>query len=331
MFNYVDRHIVADTAPADQAGLRRLRRVDGAPDRHGVHARALAVRDPDRALGRSRLAPHGDRGRRGAVERDDGAFRSGAQLLAAPGAAHGRRHRRGGGRASGPLDHLGLLRARRAARRRSRCSASASTSGSCSATSRRAGSVSTSAGGERFLVVGLPGLALALLVRLTVREPPRATAVESHGLSEVLRYLLGKARVRGAARRGVVPRLCELLGGALGARVPPARARSVALRDRPLAGDRLGPGRRRGIAAGRDARRSARAARSARVPVRRRGRGLRLDPLRSAVPVRSRRASRRSPRTCRTSCWSAPTTGRSSPSIRAWPSRACAPCRRPST
>jgi predicted MFS family arabinose efflux permease len=43
-----------------------------------------------------------------------------------------------------------------------------------------------------FLVVGLPGLALALLVRLTVREPPRATAVESHPFAEVLRYLLGK-------------------------------------------------------------------------------------------------------------------------------------------
>jgi predicted MFS family arabinose efflux permease len=43
-----------------------------------------------------------------------------------------------------------------------------------------------------FLMVGLPGLALALLVRLTVREPPRGTAVESHGFVEVLRYLLTK-------------------------------------------------------------------------------------------------------------------------------------------
>jgi predicted MFS family arabinose efflux permease len=43
-----------------------------------------------------------------------------------------------------------------------------------------------------FLVVGLPGLALALLVRLTVREPPRGTSVESHGFAEVLRYLLSK-------------------------------------------------------------------------------------------------------------------------------------------
>jgi predicted MFS family arabinose efflux permease len=43
-----------------------------------------------------------------------------------------------------------------------------------------------------FLVVGVPGLALALLVRLSVREPPRATAVESHPFLEVLLHLLGK-------------------------------------------------------------------------------------------------------------------------------------------
>jgi predicted MFS family arabinose efflux permease len=43
-----------------------------------------------------------------------------------------------------------------------------------------------------FLVVGLPGLALAALVRLTVREPARTTHVESHDFLEVLRYLLGK-------------------------------------------------------------------------------------------------------------------------------------------
>jgi MFS family permease len=43
-----------------------------------------------------------------------------------------------------------------------------------------------------FLVVGVPGVVLALLVRFSVREPPRATAVERHPFGEVLRYLLAK-------------------------------------------------------------------------------------------------------------------------------------------
>jgi predicted MFS family arabinose efflux permease len=42
------------------------------------------------------------------------------------------------------------------------------------------------------LIVGLPGLALAVLVALTVREPRRATAVASHPLPEVLRFLFGQ-------------------------------------------------------------------------------------------------------------------------------------------
>jgi len=42
-----------------------------------------------------------------------------------------------------------------------------------------------------FVIVGLPGLALALLLSLTVREPPRATTVASHPLGEVLRFMLG--------------------------------------------------------------------------------------------------------------------------------------------
>jgi MFS family permease len=42
------------------------------------------------------------------------------------------------------------------------------------------------------LVVGLPGLALAALVAGTVREPRRSTAVASHPLSEVLRFLFGQ-------------------------------------------------------------------------------------------------------------------------------------------
>jgi len=43
-----------------------------------------------------------------------------------------------------------------------------------------------------FLVVGIPGLFLAALVRWTVREPPRATVVEAHGFLEVVRYLFSK-------------------------------------------------------------------------------------------------------------------------------------------
>jgi MFS family permease len=42
------------------------------------------------------------------------------------------------------------------------------------------------------LIVGLPGLALAVLVALTVREPPRAAGVASHPLSEVLHFLFGQ-------------------------------------------------------------------------------------------------------------------------------------------
>jgi predicted MFS family arabinose efflux permease len=41
-----------------------------------------------------------------------------------------------------------------------------------------------------FVVVGLPGLALALLVRFTIDEPPRGTTVESHPLGEVFAFLL---------------------------------------------------------------------------------------------------------------------------------------------
>ena len=43
-----------------------------------------------------------------------------------------------------------------------------------------------------FVVVGLPGLALALLVRATVKEPARQTAVESHPIGEVVRYLFSR-------------------------------------------------------------------------------------------------------------------------------------------
>ena len=43
-----------------------------------------------------------------------------------------------------------------------------------------------------FVAVGLPGLALALLVGSTVREPPRATPVETESAVDVLRYLGSK-------------------------------------------------------------------------------------------------------------------------------------------
>jgi MFS family permease len=42
-----------------------------------------------------------------------------------------------------------------------------------------------------FVLVGLPGLGLALLLALTVKEPRRTTAVASHPLGEVLRFMLG--------------------------------------------------------------------------------------------------------------------------------------------
>ena len=42
------------------------------------------------------------------------------------------------------------------------------------------------------LAVGLPGLLLALLVRLTVEEPRRASAAEAQGFREVAAYLLGR-------------------------------------------------------------------------------------------------------------------------------------------
>jgi predicted MFS family arabinose efflux permease len=43
-----------------------------------------------------------------------------------------------------------------------------------------------------FVAVGLPGLALALLVHTTVREPPRADAGVEEPVREVFRYLFGK-------------------------------------------------------------------------------------------------------------------------------------------
>ena len=43
-----------------------------------------------------------------------------------------------------------------------------------------------------FIIVGTPGLLLALLVYFTVDEPPRTTTVEAHPLGEVVRYLFGK-------------------------------------------------------------------------------------------------------------------------------------------
>jgi len=42
-----------------------------------------------------------------------------------------------------------------------------------------------------FVIVGVPGLALGLLLALTVKEPARATTVVSHPLGEVLRFMLG--------------------------------------------------------------------------------------------------------------------------------------------
>jgi MFS family permease len=43
-----------------------------------------------------------------------------------------------------------------------------------------------------FLVVGLPGLALAVLIRGTVREPPRTGIREEHRFAEVLGYLFSR-------------------------------------------------------------------------------------------------------------------------------------------
>ncbi len=43
-----------------------------------------------------------------------------------------------------------------------------------------------------FMIVGAPGLLVALLVYFTIDEPPRATTAESHPLGEVLGYLLAK-------------------------------------------------------------------------------------------------------------------------------------------
>jgi predicted MFS family arabinose efflux permease len=43
-----------------------------------------------------------------------------------------------------------------------------------------------------FVIVGMPGLLIALLLYFTVREPARSTTVESHPLGEVARYLFGK-------------------------------------------------------------------------------------------------------------------------------------------
>ena len=43
-----------------------------------------------------------------------------------------------------------------------------------------------------FVIVGTPGLLLALLLYFTVKEPARTTSVESHPLAEVLRYLFAK-------------------------------------------------------------------------------------------------------------------------------------------
>jgi MFS family permease len=43
-----------------------------------------------------------------------------------------------------------------------------------------------------FLVVGLPGILLAALVRWTVREPPRSAEASRTGFGEVLRYLLAR-------------------------------------------------------------------------------------------------------------------------------------------
>ncbi len=43
-----------------------------------------------------------------------------------------------------------------------------------------------------FIVVGLPGLLIALLLYFTVDEPARTTSVESHPLGEVMRYLFAK-------------------------------------------------------------------------------------------------------------------------------------------
>jgi len=42
-----------------------------------------------------------------------------------------------------------------------------------------------------FALVGLPGLAIALLLATTVTEPPRTARVPSHPLGEVLRFMLG--------------------------------------------------------------------------------------------------------------------------------------------
>ena len=43
-----------------------------------------------------------------------------------------------------------------------------------------------------FVVVGLPGIALAALVFFTVREPERQTTVDSHPIGEVARYLFAR-------------------------------------------------------------------------------------------------------------------------------------------
>ena len=101
-----------------------------------------------------------------------------------------------------------------------------------------------------FFIVGLPGLLVALLMMLTVREPPRrglsANDVQAIALREVVDYLWSRRRADGGHRRGRA-RQCELCSA------KPPRRRWRRRRLAMLWVRRRPTGRRRGGGAGRGA------------------------------------------------------------------------------
>ncbi len=266
VFNFVDRQILSILIDPIKADLGASDTQMGFLTGFAFAVFYTVAGIPDRALGRPWRASQPDRDRPHGVERDDRALGRGAELSVPGAGAHRRRRRRGGGQPARAFAHLGLLHAR-AARHRDL---------DLQLGHPRRRHAGLPAGGwineffswrVAFLVVGVPGILFALVVRFTVqgaaarqvgpasparrsrhRARQRQGRAALHAVDAVVRDALGRDRDR---------RLLGLRLRVVGAVLPAAGARDGKRRDRHLDRHRGRRRRRARLDPGRPARRSS--------------------------------------------------------------------------
>ena len=172
VLNFVDRHDPDDADPADQGGVQVQRHAARFARRAGVRVPVLDARHSDRALRRSHEPGRGHLGLAPCMERVHGVDRARAHLHALPARARCGRGGRGRLQPLSVLDHQRLLHAR-AALDRAVDLLDGHLWRRVLRLSRRRPRAQAFGWRATFWVVGLPGVVLALVVKRTLREPPR--------------------------------------------------------------------------------------------------------------------------------------------------------------